>query len=178
MREPPRRQGAPRSAEWNTREGGSAAPHRLVPVADVASLADPNERIAEIDAAEDEWILHGLLASVGFDHRSEVNEPAPSAKASDAGCPVTEGRPLQTTRGGWPSPAARGPGATAARSSSLRSPCPARLPSGGAGARASGSGDGKAPVLASGARGRVADLREASVLASVQSRWTIRPKLL
>jgi hypothetical protein len=58
-------------------EGGRFRRTHLVPVPDVASLAELNERIAEIDAAEDERILHGRLTSVGFNYRSEADELAP-----------------------------------------------------------------------------------------------------
>ena len=58
-------------------EGGRFRRTHLVPVPDVASLDVLNERIAEIDAAEDERILHGKLTSVGFNYGIEAAELAP-----------------------------------------------------------------------------------------------------
>lgn len=58
-------------------EGGRFRRTHLVPVPDVASLAELNERIAGIDAAEDERLLHGRLTSVGFNYLIEAGDLAP-----------------------------------------------------------------------------------------------------
>jgi hypothetical protein len=50
---------------------------RLVPVPEVDSLEELNERIAAIDAAEDERVLHGRLTSVGFNFVSDSELLAP-----------------------------------------------------------------------------------------------------
>jgi transposase len=53
-------------------EGGRFRRTHLVPVPQVASLAELNERIAEIDLAEENRVLHGQRVSVGFNFREEA----------------------------------------------------------------------------------------------------------
>lgn len=48
-----------------------------MPVPEVDSLEELNERIAEIDAAEDNRILHGRLTTVGFNFAAESETLAP-----------------------------------------------------------------------------------------------------
>jgi transposase len=58
-------------------EGGRFRRTHLVPVPEVNSLEELNERIAAIDTAEDERILHGRLTSVGFNFVTESETLAP-----------------------------------------------------------------------------------------------------
>jgi transposase len=58
-------------------EGGRFRRTHLVPVPDVASLAELNEKIAAIDAAEDTRILSGRLTTIGFNFTSEKDELLP-----------------------------------------------------------------------------------------------------
>lgn len=54
-------------------EGGRFRRTHLVPVPEVASLDELNERIAVIDLAEDDRVLHGQRVSVGFKFREEAD---------------------------------------------------------------------------------------------------------
>jgi transposase len=60
-------------------EGGRFRRAHLVPVQDVASLTELNERLAEIDLAEEDRVLHGRRVSVGFCFREEADllDPLP-----------------------------------------------------------------------------------------------------
>lgn len=58
-------------------EGGRFRRVHLVPVPEVASLAELNEKIAQIDLAEDDRVLHGRRVSVGFSFREEADLLAP-----------------------------------------------------------------------------------------------------
>ncbi|MBB5155986.1 IS21 family transposase [Saccharopolyspora phatthalungensis] len=60
-------------------EGGRFRRTHLVPVPEVASLTELNEKIAAIDLAEDERILHGQRVSIGFNfaHEAELLAPVP-----------------------------------------------------------------------------------------------------
>jgi hypothetical protein len=58
-------------------EGGRFRRTHLVPVPDVASLAELNEKIAAIDSAEDTRILSGRLTTIGFNFTSEKDELLP-----------------------------------------------------------------------------------------------------
>ncbi|MCE7011762.1 IS21 family transposase [Kibdelosporangium philippinense] len=58
-------------------EGGRFRRTHLVPVPDVASLAELNERIAEIDRAEDSRVLHNQRVTVGFNFAYEADLLAP-----------------------------------------------------------------------------------------------------
>lgn len=54
-------------------EGGRFRRTHLVPVPEVASLEELNEKIAAIDVAEDERVLQGKLTSVGFNFVSDAD---------------------------------------------------------------------------------------------------------
>ncbi|MBO0516574.1 IS21 family transposase [Streptomyces beijiangensis] len=58
-------------------EGGRFRRTHLVPVPDVGSLEELNEKIAAIDAAEDDRILRGKLTSIGFNFVAECEVLAP-----------------------------------------------------------------------------------------------------
>ncbi|WP_438874440.1 Mu transposase domain-containing protein, partial [Streptomyces griseoloalbus] len=58
-------------------EGGRFRRTHLVPVPEVASLEELNEKIAHIDVAEDDRILHGRLTSIGFNFVTETDSLAP-----------------------------------------------------------------------------------------------------
>lgn len=58
-------------------EGGRFRRTHLVPVPEVATLAELNAKIAEIDAAEDERILAGRLTTVGFNFFTEADQLTP-----------------------------------------------------------------------------------------------------
>jgi len=71
-------------------EGGRFRRTHLVPVPDVADLAELNERIAGIDAAEDDRVLHGRNVSIGFDFRAEADLLGPlPAEEFDCGLTLT-----------------------------------------------------------------------------------------
>lgn len=69
-------------------EGGRFRRTHLVPVPDVASLTELNEKIAAIDLAEDERVLHGQTVTVGFNFRTEADLLAP-VPFEDFDCGVT-----------------------------------------------------------------------------------------
>lgn len=58
-------------------EGGRFRRTHLVPVPEVASLEELNEKIAVIDAAEDDRMLQGRLTTIGFNFVSEADSLAP-----------------------------------------------------------------------------------------------------
>lgn len=71
-------------------EGGRFRRTHLVPVPEVASLAELNEKIAQIDLAEDDRLLHGQRVSVGFNFRAEADLLAPVPfEAFDCGVTLT-----------------------------------------------------------------------------------------
>ncbi|SEM77023.1 Transposase [Streptacidiphilus jiangxiensis] len=69
-------------------EGGRFRRNHLVPVPDVSSLEELNEKIAAIDMAEDERIIHGNLTSIGFKFTTEQELLAP-LPADDFECGIT-----------------------------------------------------------------------------------------
>ncbi|MFG2851789.1 IS21 family transposase [Streptomyces mirabilis] len=69
-------------------EGGRFRRTHLVPVPEVASLEELNDKIAEIDMAEDERILRGKLTSIGFNFRLEEDELTP-LPGEDFECGIT-----------------------------------------------------------------------------------------
>jgi transposase len=69
-------------------EGGRFRRTHLVPVPEVASLADLNERIVAIDLAEEDRVLHGQRVSVGFKFREEADLLGP-LPFDDFDCGVT-----------------------------------------------------------------------------------------
>ncbi|MFD4248036.1 IS21 family transposase [Streptomyces sp. NPDC058525] len=69
-------------------EGGRFRRTHLVPVPEVASLEELNEKIAGIDMAEDERILRGKLTSIGFNFRLEEDELTP-LPGEDFECGIT-----------------------------------------------------------------------------------------
>lgn len=69
-------------------EGGRFRRTHLVPVPDVASLEELNEKITEIDAAEDARILQGRLTTIGFNFIIETDQLAPCrSRSSSAASP-------------------------------------------------------------------------------------------
>lgn len=58
-------------------EGGRFRRTHLVPVPEVESLAELNEKIAAIDLAEDERVLHGQRVTIGFNFSTEADLLAP-----------------------------------------------------------------------------------------------------
>ncbi|MEU6184246.1 IS21 family transposase [Streptomyces coeruleorubidus] len=58
-------------------EGGRFRRTHLVPVVEVDSLDDLNERLAEVDEAENDRVLQGKLTSIGFNFTAEQEELAP-----------------------------------------------------------------------------------------------------
>ncbi|MBB4689812.1 transposase [Amycolatopsis jiangsuensis] len=58
-------------------EGGRFRRNHLVPVLDVASLDELNERCARIDLDEEDRVIHGQRVTVGFKFREEVDLFAP-----------------------------------------------------------------------------------------------------
>ena len=58
-------------------EGGRFRRTHLVPVPEVASLEELNEKITAIDAAEDARILQGRLTTIGFNFITETDQLAP-----------------------------------------------------------------------------------------------------
>ncbi len=58
-------------------EGGRFRRTHLVPVVEVASLTELNEKIAEIDLAEEERVLHGQRLSVGVHFQQEADQLGP-----------------------------------------------------------------------------------------------------
>lgn len=69
-------------------EGGRFRRTHLVPVPDVAGLDELNERIATIDLAEEDRVLHGQRVSVGFHFREEAELLGP-LPIDDFDCGVT-----------------------------------------------------------------------------------------
>lgn len=69
-------------------EGGRFRRAHLVPVPDVASLEELNDKLAGIDAVEDERILRGKLTTIGFSFHCEVDELAP-LPAEEFECGIT-----------------------------------------------------------------------------------------
>lgn len=69
-------------------EGGRFRRTHLVPVPDVTSLAELNERIAAIDLAEEDRVLYGQRVTVGFNFRDEAELLAP-LPVDDFDCGVT-----------------------------------------------------------------------------------------
>lgn len=59
-------------------EGGRFRRTHLVPVPEVETLAELNEHLTGIDAAEDERVLRGKLTSIGFNFVQESEDLAPS----------------------------------------------------------------------------------------------------
>ncbi|WIV62077.1 IS21 family transposase [Amycolatopsis nalaikhensis] len=58
-------------------EGGRFRRNHLVPVVDVESLDELNERCAAIDLAEEDRVIHGQRVTVGFKFREEADLLAP-----------------------------------------------------------------------------------------------------
>jgi transposase len=69
-------------------EGGRFRRTHLVPVPEVAALAELNERIAEIDKGEDARHVHGVNTSIGFNFAAEADLLAPLV-AEEFDCGVT-----------------------------------------------------------------------------------------
>lgn len=69
-------------------EGGRFRRTHLVPVPEVASLDELNEKIVEIDLAEEDRVLHGQRVSVGFNFREEAEALGP-VPFDDFDCGIT-----------------------------------------------------------------------------------------
>jgi hypothetical protein len=71
-------------------EGGRFRRTHLVPVPEVETLAELNERIAEIDRAEDDRHIQGALTSIGFNFAAEADLLVPLAEEEfDCGITLT-----------------------------------------------------------------------------------------